>query len=76
MPTITVPAMVEQRAVCPACGEVVSRRHDGSEQGGANEFNDPLVFVEHLHDDWRADLLTRTPCPGSGRNVALARAAL
>jgi hypothetical protein len=66
--------MVNQSAPCPRCHTVVELRHDGSDQG-MNEYNSPWVFVEHKRDDWRGDTLTRTECPGSGRNVAVAREA-
>ena len=70
----TVPAMVNQTGTCPRCDEVVPMRHNGGVQT-ANEYTSPWVFETHKRDDWRGDTLTRTECPGSGRNVALAREA-
>ncbi|MBN9739401.1 hypothetical protein PP1_030940 [Pseudonocardia sp. P1] len=57
----------------PHCDQLVEMIDTGGGPG-ANEFNDPVVFTNHLRDDRRApDLVVRTPCPASGMNTALAR---
>lgn len=61
------------KRACPRCDQLIDMVDTGTGPG-TNEFNDPVVFSEHLRDDYRApDLTRRTPCPASGLNMALAR---
>jgi hypothetical protein len=58
---------------CPRCDQLVARVYRPGDRPPVNEYDDPLVFVEHHRDDERAGIVTREHCPGSGRNVPTAR---
>ena len=58
-------------AVCPNCHQVIPREHNGKQ--GFNEYTDPWEFVEHDRDDERGGVITRNWCPGSRKNITIAR---